>query len=693
MKKYFKYLILPVIAIFAALSCQKIDNIVFEHEGQAFETRDGKILIEAIMPQASAADEEIYIVGAFNGDSLGAYKNPAYLMERSAKIPQKWGIYLDPSQFLSGKTLADGFTFISVKQGWEKDSRGGAVKHTLNIPTGNWANVSVDKWAKYFQKEEGPEKLPEHDGVRIYIIDETGWDAIALYQWGDGNNLGGNWPGAQVAGTIIYNSVTYKYFEYDNSVYDLNQNLIFNNNGAGTQLNDYAHTFEYGKQDIFLKVTADGVESLETPGEDEKLPIHEGVRVYAIDETGWDELALYQWGDENNFGGSWPGAPVSGTVDYKNVTYKYFEYDLSIIGLGQNLIFNNNGGGSQLPDLGITFAEGVIDYFVYLDSEKATLLDGPGKPEKPEDPEDPEDPEEDPVPVTMYVLDGSGWDELYCYVWGDAEVFGGWPGTKATESVQAADGNKYFVFHVSEADFGKSANIIFNNNAGEQFDAITTTWKKDFTLEIKTGLHAVEAAVPDLVVKKTYKVYVEDNTGWDALNIYSWGGSPNVEAFGGWAGNAGEEVTIGGTKWRVYNTIEVAEGSDYNLIFNNGNGTQYDAAAGKWSGDLYFSATADGAVACDAPKVRIYIDSDNTGWEAIAIYSWGDSEIFGSWPGALFTDSYVEVSSEHFGKKQNLIFNNNNGGSQLENFDCLKGVVIDKDYHYNLAADGVTLVD
>ena len=175
MKRFFTYLILPVLAL--AASCAKTEPVDFAHEQQAFKTLSDKILLEVIMPQASASTDEIYIVGAFNGGEA-AIGNASYLMTHSETITSKWGIYLDPAQFQGGKTLADGFTFYNVEQGYERSSRNEAVSHTLTIGAGQWANVYADKWEKYFlpvDPDEGKIVLPEHDGVRIYIIDQTGW--------------------------------------------------------------------------------------------------------------------------------------------------------------------------------------------------------------------------------------------------------------------------------------------------------------------------------------------------------------------------------------------------------------------------------------------------------------------------------------------------------------------------------------
>ena len=78
--------------------------------------------MEAILPQATAADDEVYIIGDFNG-GIDAVGNSAYRLTRSVAIPAKWGVYVDPSAFQGGKTLADGFTFYNVQQGLTMSSR------------------------------------------------------------------------------------------------------------------------------------------------------------------------------------------------------------------------------------------------------------------------------------------------------------------------------------------------------------------------------------------------------------------------------------------------------------------------------------------------------------------------------------------------------------------------------------------
>ena len=714
MKRFFTYLILPVLAL--AASCAKTEPVDFAHEQQAFKTLSDKILLEVIMPQASASTDEIYIVGAFNGGEA-AIGNASYLMTHSETITSKWGIYLDPAQFQGGKTLADGFTFYNVEQGYERSSRNEAVSHTLTIGAGQWANVYADKWEKYFlpvDPDEGKIVLPEHDGVRIYIIDQTGWDAIALYQWGDVNNLGGEWPGAPVSGTWTANGQEYKYFEYSDEIFGLSQNLIFNNNNGGTQLADYNVTFTEGVQDYFFLVTADGVSEAPNPAEGGAvvIPDHDGVRVWVDDQTGWDEIALYQWGDVNNFGGDWPGAQVAGSETLAGIEYKYFEYGDDIFGLAQNLIFNNNGGGTQLADYNITFEEGVKDYFFQVTADGATLLDGPGGGGGSVDPgpgpePQPEQPKED---VVVFVQDLSGWDELALYTWGDKNVAGedlcgGWPGI-APAGTQKVGTVVYKVFELKDA-LGRSENLIFNNNgAGSQTGDLALILEEvQFVQLADDGAGNIVATVID-PTQADIRIYIQNKTDWEEIALYAYG---DAEAFGSWPGATPINVeTVGDVEYLVFGLTADMAGKVINLIVNNnGGGKQLeDFAITVPEDEIFLTINASYSLGpvdgnprgADKKRIAIFVD-DQTSWDAIALYQWGNvNNLGGGWPGAQpggiitigETDYKVFFYEDALGLSQSLIFNNNGGGTQLADY-ALK--FEQNEYFLTVTDTGVTPID
>ena len=800
MKRVFKYLALSALAVFSA-SCIQREELSFKHEDQAFQTQPDKILVEVIMPQASATTDDIYIIGAFNGgeESIG---DPVYRMVHSETITSKWGIYVDPSMYVGGKTLADGFTFYNSQQGYERSSKGEPVTHTLTIGTGEWANVYADKWEKYFlppDPDAGKIVLPDHDGVRVYIIDETGWDAIALYMWGDVNNYGGDWPGAAVSGTVTLGTQQYKYFEYGDDIFGLNENLIFNNNGDGVQLDDYNMTFTDGVADYFLLVTAESVTAAPNPAEGGAIviPDHDGVRVWVDDQTTWDAIALYMWGDVNNFGGDWPGAQVAGSETLGDVEYKYFEYEDDIFGLSENLIFNNNDGGSQLDDVNVTFTEGVKDYFFQVTDEGATLVDGPGggipTPPTPPAPvydgpkiyiqnnttwegnlfahywidgantewpgqqfEETETVEgvefqvistldkmkgqkigiilhsdvdeetnrvqteitldtdryyvltndgltEVEMGVRIIVKDESGWPgTIYAHIWDDEENATEWPGIKATGGYFDAD--TYLVFLTPKVFKGKTVDVIFHSDENDNVNRYQTkiTLDKDRFYVLSKEFNFVEEE------KKPVTIYVEDKTGWDEMALYLWGEVNNLG--GNWPGNqVARTETIMGTTYKVF-VIPDALGRKEVLIFNNNNnGVQLDNYPDD-SGMLldkeeyFFIVTGEGVTPTERPtidptkRVTIYVD-DQTGWEAMALYMYGDvNNLGGDWPGVQPGEPVTVAEKEYktfvienaLGLSENLIFNNNNGGTQLGDY----ALTFEKNvYWLKVTAEGVTQIE
>ena len=252
-------LIVALLAVTSVMtSCSKDEDIIFDHERQQFETRADRILLEFIAPYGTAVDEEIYIMGAFNGDSASMGKEEWKLMKAPGS-DIKWGIYLDPSTFVSGKTLADGFRFYSATQGSEFTVKGELARHNDNPGLGTFTNVWGERWESYYWSGDGPEI--EHDGYVVYVLDETGWTNLNLYMWGDVNDLNGGWPGMTPTGKQKIGGTEYTYFDMGEANSGLNENLIFNN-GEGSQLADFNFTIN---RDIYLRVTTSGVEEMGEP--------------------------------------------------------------------------------------------------------------------------------------------------------------------------------------------------------------------------------------------------------------------------------------------------------------------------------------------------------------------------------------------------------------------------------------------
>lgn len=465
----FVLMLLPLIA-----GCSK-DEIIFDSELPRFETRPGYELIEAIVPQATSSSDKIYIIGEFNG-GIDAVGDPRWQLQKAPDTDVKWGVYLNPADFIDGKTLADGYTFYNVEQGEERGIGNVAVRHTDAPGLGQRLNVLIYFWEDYFNKPQAPEDVI-HDGYTIYVVDNSGNDELALYAWGDAEIFGG-WPGITPTGKVEMNGVTYKYFDTGASNEGLNVNLIFNNNGQGSQLGDYNVTLD---QDYYLEITSNGVVPFDPNG----VVAHDGYTIYVYDESGWDELCLYMWGSVNDLNGGWPGMTPTGTQTINGLTYKYFDLGAANCdaGLEEHVILNNGNNGKQIDDVVVFNLD--RDVYIYLTSSSATEINPDTfTPSGTVTPEPDPEPEPNPEPATeykLYVQNLSSWSPLYIYSWGDnVELCGGWPGITPYETKEI-DGITYYVYSVNAS--GQTANLIFNNGVGgdgAQYDAMTLTMDKDY---------------------------------------------------------------------------------------------------------------------------------------------------------------------------------------------------------------------
>ena len=541
MNKRLYSLLLAVLTLTGLMTgCKSNDDIVFDHERQQFETRADRILLEFIAPFGTTPNEEIYILGAFNGEEEAIGKEEYKLMAAPTSTA-KWGIYLDPSTFVSGKSLADGFYFYSVSQGKELDLNGELAHHTDNPGVGTFTNIWGQHWESYYW-EGGESPEPEHDGFCVYVDDQTGWDALTLYMWGDVNDLNGGWPGMEVTGTWKHDGVTWKYFDFGEENAGLNENLIFNNAGGGSQLKDFNFTID---RNIYLRITADGVEEISP----EPAVKHDGYALFVLNESSQTELALYAWGDAEAFGG-WPGMAPTGTQTINGNEYIYFDMGEANTGLNLNLIPNNNNNGVQWEGGDLNFT---IDHDIYI-----RIFDGgyeiidkdyqPGG--------DTPTPGPEPIDenVIIAVKNTIGYADPHLYVWGDSEACGGWPGAAP---VKVTD-NGWYLF---ELPAGGNFNPILNDNGnGSQIDgpAITTTGMMFFDVNSSWEL-------------STNTVTIQNVSGYTDPRLYAWGSG---EIYGGWRGIKPISNANGTLVFPLPN-----DGGEYNLILNGeGEGVQQDIA-------------------------------------------------------------------------------------------------------------------
>lgn len=552
MKKiYCLLLLLPFIAVFNG--CNDVDEIIFDHEKQEFPTKENAILLEVIMPMGSLADDEYYIIGDFNGGEE-AIGNPEWRLGKAANSTIKWGIYLIPSSFQNGKTLADGFSFYAKRQGGERSVKNEPVVHTLNVGVGSFTNVWVDRWESYFGDIE-------KNSYSIYVNDQSGWDELALYAWGDGGDVTPGWPGLLPTGTEEINGVTYTVFGMGEELKDVTMNLIFNNNNNGRQF-DAMQGFTLNR-DVYLIITGNSYEEVDP----DVIP-YAGYTVYVDDQTGWEALALYAWGDAEPAG--WPGLQPAGTKEIEGVTYTYFEMGEEMNDKSLNLIFNNNGNNIQLADIPVVLNRDF--YFRIMGSGGVEV--------------DPEGGSTDNGHY-IYVDDQSGWDALALHYWGDGVTGTDWPGITPA-GTEEVNGVAFTYFLLPEELNDKEINIIFNNNgAGAQFDGPYIKIDRSYYFSITA--EAATETDPD-TGSEGFKIFVQDNTGWDAVALHYWGDGVTGTDWPGIAPAGTEEVN--GVTYIYFELPAALNGKNINTIFNNnGAGVQFDGPYILIEKDYYFQIT------------------------------------------------------------------------------------------------------
>lgn len=579
MKKYNVFFLL-MFALGLLGSCKE-ESITLTSELPQFETREGLMLLEVIVPYGTGINDQIYIYGDFNGGEE-AIGDPQWLLERGnpqAGVPAKFGIYLNPSTFVNGKTLADGYTFYNIQSGPEKNVDDEPILHHEAPALGQRLNVFVDYWEADFTTPEDPSEV-EHDGYAVYVINNTGWTDLALYAWGDAEAFGG-WPGMQVTGRMEINGVMYQYFDTGADNEGLNLNLIFNNNNNGSQLPDVNVDLN---RDYYFELTAEGAVEIDPNAS----VTHDGYAIFVYNATDWEELYIWVWeegsGGEDFLGVGWPGAPFTGTQMINGVAYSYYDFGEMNNGKTVNVIVNNNGSPQSDTMSGLTLDR---NYYFELSGTKLTEIDPetfePGG-ETPDTPEEPDQPEPS-AEYNIYVQNETGWPEFNIYAWGDAELFGGWPGQTSTVTT-TIDGVEYMVFTVAGA--GETEHLIFNGGGDEykiEQEDMVVTLDQNWFIKV-TATEATFLDTPNITI------YADNQTSWDEIAVYAWGDAGEI--FGGWPGAVSTTTeTVNGVDYITYSAP--ANGKGVNLIFNNNNHElQLPDFAVTLNQDLYLEITDDG---------------------------------------------------------------------------------------------------
>lgn len=305
----------------------------------------------------------------------------------------------------------------------------------------------------------------------IYIVDQSGWEAAALYAWGDAEVFEG-WPGTTDYTKTTYNGI--EYLKFTITGYEgISINPIFNNNDNGKQIDLPKITLD---KDYYFATNGSYVVTVDP--ENPLIEYPNPATLYVLDETGWSKTCVYGWATgQSEVFGYFPGAELTETETIEGVTYKKTSFPGN--GISYNLIFSDDGSDTDRVE-GFSATCGT-DTYIKLTTSGASVLPTPGVEYH-----------------YIYIEDKSGWTDLYIYAYfNDApSLFGKWPGTKATET-ETIEGVTYFKFAVPATNDAQL--FIIHNNNGTQFDVEGTyVIDRNYTFTVTSaGVSGIESIAAD----------------------------------------------------------------------------------------------------------------------------------------------------------------------------------------------------
>lgn len=204
-----------------------------------------------------------------------------------------------------------------------------------------------------------------------------------------------------------------------------------------------------------------------------------------------------------------------------------------------------------------------------------------------------------------------------------------------------------------------------------------------------------------------YVIYIENQSDWDDVLLYGWADG-QAEIFGAWPGAKVNGLeTVYGTEYRYIDCGTEFDDMTYNLIFNNGNGKQFNGPALTLNKNYFIRIKEDLTFEIFEPEQSghngpvIYV-LDGLEWgKSITCYMYGDVNDLGKdggatagWPGRTIDGVetvgahswyYFDMGEACVGKKESLIFSKN-GAMQLGDlFDYT--IEKDKNLYVYLAPD------
>lgn len=464
-------------------------------------------------------------------------------------------------------------------------------------------------------------KIQATKKVTVYFKAPTGiWNNVYYHMW-YGNDIKplGSFPGAQIASTTTVHGDTFYYHTFTSTDANFKFSLIISNGASGN--NNQTVSITNISQDVYYELGTNngGAARYSVTDVTEQYTRPNTISVY-LKDPGWTAVNVHAWDTGGNIFGNWPGATALSTV-IDGVTYYYQTVTKTSDSYSFNAIFNNNNGGTQTVDItGIT--EDTYYELGPMSGGKYTVI-----------------PVGSFQPHTARVyLKQPDWATVNFYAWdNDGTLLGEWPGTAVSQTV-VKDGVTYLYrdFNITASDY--SFNLIFNDGQGNQTINLTDI-SDDVYYEIGPKANGQYYCAAPGTTFSVVTAYFKDPQ-WPQVNFYGWGDIGN--SLGGWPGTTvSQTCDIHGDTYYYYDLVLTGANPTYNLIFNNGSGTQTGDLTGL-TGTVYYQYTGSGTTKVESLTplpytVNLYFKQPTDGnWSNIYFHTWGDGTA-GEWPGTQST--------------------------------------------------------
>lgn len=529
----------------------------------------------------------------------------------------------------------------------EDSNVGDIINVTLegSNPQGNRNDKEVYKYVK----------KDKNSCAAIYFKRGENFKKPYVYAYNDLGENNGAWPGQEM--TYIGNGI-YKYELKDFTDCSVMINDWFYGSNKTDDLKIGADDKKiYDESDKSWKAVTEPI--TEDPDASDDSLKGGTSKVYFQKPEEWadySDIDIYFYGKG---GPNWPGVPMKKVEGKDNL----YTYNLPEGLEDSSVMFNANGGKVQIPGHNQSGLKAPADSTMIYDGTWHEYINGASK---------------------AYFRKPKDWAEPNIYVWKDGkdEAVEKWPGIKMTK-VNGTETLYSYTLPEGYAAADDKIKVIFNDGTNQTGDLELPYEKlmiydenggsKEFTLD---DLEEPEEP-DDSEDNSVTKVYFKNDDNWDKVKVYAFNNDPFKEVKG-WPGVSAKDE---GNNLYSYSLPKGYENAV--VIFNNGNG-------GDGNQTENLQTTAGHSMIYDKESkslkdlAKVYFKNSSQKWEKVCVHYWNDGGASTEWPGKKMTyygdDLYGYEMPEDF-VDANVIFNNNNNGSQSETFKSEDGktMILDED--------------